>query len=366
MKKIRNYVKRDFVKSIKGNYVILLGQRSNGKSFCVKEDVIKNCLERGEQFAYIRRYKEDCKQYMIQEYFSDIICDSKGVNHLEKWSNGKYNTITVSQQVIYLAHIDEDEHIERGQKLGRMFGLSWATHYKSLSFPYISTAVFEEFVTDDCYLSDNEPRMFMQLISTIFREKSARVYMVGNTVSRINPYVAEWGLKGIAKQKLGTVDYYKQPYTDENGETQNVTIAVYLTHSTLFNSGMFFGNSAKQIVGGMWECDEHPHLFGSINDYNILHTLVFRYNTNMFLMQFIQDKNDRANFMWFVTPKTTERLKPNTRIVCNKFVNSKYATVDFVPLSPKERQAFQYIVNGKVVFSDNLTGTEFYQCYNNM
>jgi len=361
-----NYVKREFISKIQGNYILIVGQRSNGKSFAVKEDIIKRCIENNEQFAYIRRYKEDCKQYMIQEYFSDIICDSKGVNHLEKWSKGKYNTITVSQQTIYLAFIDDNEKITRGQKLGRMFGLSWATHYKSLSFPEITTGVFEEFITDGAYLSDNEPRMFMQLVSTIFREKQARIYMVGNTVSRINPYVNEWGLKGINKQKIGTVDYYKQPYTDENGNTKDVVIAVYLTHTTLFNSGMFFGNVAKSIVGGMWESDEHPHLIGSINDYNILYELVFRYDNNMFLMRFIQDKKHTCNCMWFVSPKTSDYIQKNSRIVSNKFINSPFATIDFVPLSKKEKIIFDYIDNGKVVFSDNLTGTEFYQCYENL
>ena len=71
--KKNNYVKRDFIAKIDAEYIIILGQRSNGKSFAVKEDIIKRALESGEEFAYIRRYKEDCKQYMIEEYFSDIV-----------------------------------------------------------------------------------------------------------------------------------------------------------------------------------------------------------------------------------------------------------------------------------------------------
>ena len=87
-KQNHRYVKRDFIHTIDANYIILLGQRTNGKSFAVKEDLIKNALEKGEEFAYIRRYKEDCRQYMVEEYFSDIICDKKGVRHLYEWSKG--------------------------------------------------------------------------------------------------------------------------------------------------------------------------------------------------------------------------------------------------------------------------------------
>lgn len=362
---MNNYVSRKTISGIDANFILIIGQRANGKSFAVKEDLIKRCIESGEQFAYIRRMKEDCKQYMIQEYFSDIICDSKGVNHLLKWSDGKYNTITVDRQSIYLAYMDDDEKITRGQKLGRMFALSWATHYKSLAFPEITTGVFEEFITDGAYLTDSEPRLFMQLVSTIFRERNARIYMVGNTVSKINPYVNEWQLYNIDKQKLGTIDIYKQPYTDENGNVKDVKIAVYLTHTTKFNSGMFFGNVAKSIVGGMWESKEQPHIKGSIDDYSILYNMVFNYDNVNFLMRFIQSKNDTNNFMWYVTPKTTP-IQKNTRVVSNHFIDSPLATIDFCYISPKEKIIFDYIFNKKIVFSDNLTGTEFYQCYDNL
>lgn len=359
------WVRRDIITKIQANYIILLGSRSTGKSFAVKEDLIKRCLENNEQFAYIRRYKEDCKQYMIHEYFSDIICDSKGVHHLEKWSKGEYNDIVVDKQSIYLAHTDDDGKVTKGQKLGRMFGLSWATHYKSLSFPEITTAVYEEFCTDGSYLSENEPNMFMGLISTIFRDKTARVYMVGNTVSRINPYISEWQLYNINKQKLGTIDTYKQPYTDEAGNTQLVKIAVYLTHSTAFNSGMFFGNAAKHIVGGMWESSEQPHLFGKKEDYRTLYSMVFTYDRAAFLMEFIQEINNSSNFIWFVSPKTTP-IQKGTRLISNKYVNSHLATCGFQPLTEKEKIAFSYIKNKKICFSDNLTGTEFFQCYDAM
>ena len=41
MKKKNRYVQRETLTKIKARYIILLGQRSNGKSWSVKEDVIK-------------------------------------------------------------------------------------------------------------------------------------------------------------------------------------------------------------------------------------------------------------------------------------------------------------------------------------
>ena len=360
MKNKKRYVQRDFIHKIDAEYIILLGQRTNGKSFAVKEDIIKNALEHEEEFAYIRRYKEDCKQYMVEEYFSDIICDKKGVHHLEEWSNGRYNYITVYQQGIYFANMDEDGKVTRGQKLGRMFGLSWATHYKSLSFPNMTSAVYEEFVTDEAFL-DQECKRFMHLISTIFRESKARVYLVGNTLSRINPFFSEWELVNIPKQKINSIDMYYHKYTTEDGEEKKTKIAVYLTHSTNVNSGMFFGNAAKAITGSVWDTDEQPHLKGRKSDYEILYTMIFIYDRTLFLMELLQHKESGA-VTWFVSPKNTPPQK-NTRIICNKYIMDNMATMGFIPISEGERKIMKMIIDENICFSDNLTGTEFKQCY---
>lgn len=361
MKPKNNYVKRDYIRLIDAQYIIILGQRSNGKSFAVKEDIIKNALEKGEEFAYIRRYKEDCKQYMVEEYFSDIICDKKGTRHLYEWSNGQYNTIAVYQQGIFFANIDDNGKVTRGQRLGRMFGLSWDTHYKSLSFPNITSAVYEEFVTDGAFL-DQECKRFMHLISTIFRESKARVYLVGNSISRINPFFSEWELVNIPKQKINSVDYYHHKYMDENDDEQECTIAVYLTHSTNINSGMFFGNAAKAITGSVWDTDIQPHLRGRRDEYDTLYTMVFIYDRTIFLMEFLQHI-ETGNVTWFVSPKSTKPQK-DTRIISNKYILDNMATMGFIPISDGERQIFQYLKDDKICYSDNLTGTEFKQCYN--
>lgn len=355
------YVSRETLKRIDARYVVLLGQRSNGKSFAVKELVIKNALEKGEEFAYIRRNKEDCKQYMVEEYFSDIICDSDGVRHLEEWSKGKYNAISVYQQGIYFANIDENGKVTRGQQLGRMFGLSWATHYKSLSFPNITTAVYEEFIIDTTgTFLQNEVKVFMNLISTIFRERKGTVYLVGNTLSRINPFFKEFNLKGIPKQKENSVEFYHYKYKDERGKEHIERIAVYLTHSTNNNSGMFFGNSAKAITSTVWETDEYPHLIGERDEYENIYTVVFEYDNNKFLMEFL--KNQHGEYVWYVTPKTSD-IQKGTRVISNQFRMDRYSTTLFKGLNDMEEKIFSFLKTDKIVFLDNLTATEFKQCY---
>ena len=239
-----------------------------------------------------------------------------------------------------------------------MFGLSGVEHYKSLAFPNMKNLVYEEFITDGYYLPSESKKLF-SLMSTIFRHEKGKVYCVGNKISRVCPYFGEFGLVGLPKQKSGTIEYYNVEDKDNDSTTR---IAVYMTHSMKINSGMFFGNNAKSITSGEWETDEQPHLYGHRDDYDELYKMVFAYDRTMFLCEFLQYK-DNPNFVtWYVTPKTTE-IQKNTRVISNRYNINNLWSIGFIPLTKNERLIFDYLIDGKVCFSDNLTGTEFKQCF---
>lgn len=347
------YVKRRTVEQIDADYIILLGQRSNGKSFAVKESVLIDAYQNDNHFGYLRRYDEDTKDYMCIEYFNDFIPDK-----LLEITNGEYDNIMVYRKGIFFAVTEPDTgKLIRGKQIGNVFSLATYERYKSRMFPKITTLIYEEFITDGYYLPSESKKLF-SLVSSIARLRKIKVYCIGNTISRICPYFNEWQLVNIPKQKIGTIEMYTVKDTDTNTD---VKIAVYLTDTMRFNSGMFFGNSAKSIVSGMWETDEHPHIIGKKEDYNTIYTLVFLYDKNMFLCEFLQSKKEPNNFTWFISPKNTP-IQDNTRIVSNKYIFNPLATVGFTPLNANENKIFSYIRNKKICFSDNLTGTEFYQC----
>ena len=50
---------------------VIVGNRGGGKSYGAKKRGIDNFIKRREQFGYIRRYKEDLRDSMLQ-YFKDI------------------------------------------------------------------------------------------------------------------------------------------------------------------------------------------------------------------------------------------------------------------------------------------------------
>lgn len=354
MEKKKRFVKRSTVERIDADYIILLGQRSNGKSYCVKESVLIDAYKNDNEFGYLRRYDEDTKDYMIVEYFNDFIPDK-----LLEITNGEYDSISVYRKAIYFSCTNpETGKVERMKKIGNVFSLATYERYKSRMFPKITTLIFEEFITDNYYLPQEDKKLF-SLVSSIARLRKIKVYCIGNTISRICPYFSNWQLVNIPKQKIGTIELYH--VKDEDTGT-TVTIAVYLTDTMKLNSGMFFGNSAKSIVSGMWETNEHPRLVGHKSDYNILYTLVFVYDMNMFLCEFLQSKKDYDNYTWFISPKNTP-VQKDTRIVSNKYIFNPLATIGFRALNSREQTIFNYIRDKRICYSDNLTGTEFLQCY---
>ena len=333
------------------DWLLLLGERSNGKSYASKNLLIKKCIDNDEELIYLRRYNLDVKDSLCVSYFGDCPVDIM--------TNGEYSCIDVYRKGIWLANIDEESgKVKRGKKIGYCHALSASEHYKSLAFPKVGYIIFEEVISIDGRYLFNEPNKLQQYVSTIFRNHKGKVVLIGNTISRICPYYREWDLKGVAKQKLGSVEDYI--FHNDNGE--DTTLSVFLTDSLNYNSGMFFGLASKNITKGAYEVQKQPHLPKNVTQYKILYQLVFEYNEFRFLCQLLQDKEKSDNVFWYVQPKTSE-IKENTRVISNKFsVNPLYSIGFNRPLNENERRVFEMFNRGKVCYSDNLTGTEFDNC----
>ena len=344
------YVKQSMIENIlkDNDWLLLLGERSNGKSYAAKNLIIKKCIDDEDiEMIYLRRYDLDIKDSLCVGYFGDC--------PVESMTDGKYSCIDVYRKGIYLSNIDENGKIKHGRRIGYCHSLSGSEHYKSLAFPKVKYIIYEETISQDGRYLFNETNKLQQYVSTIFRNNNkGKIIMIGNRISRICPYYREWNLK-VHSQKLGTVDKYI--FHNDNGD--DTRLAVYMTDSLNFNSGLFFGNAANNITKGAYEVQEYPHLFKSIVKYKILYTFVLEYNEFKFLCQLLQDKEKCNDVFWFVQPKTTE-IQENTRVISNQFSSDPLYTGSLRDaLNDNERRVLDLFKRGKVCFSDNLTGTEF-------
>ena len=347
--KNKDYVQTSTLREIakKADIICLVGVRSGGKSFAVRRLIIEDAYKDGKKFCYLRRYDIDAKDTNAGQYFTDA-------PYIGTLTDDKCNSVNVWHHNIYLAHFDADKvKTVNDMQIGRSFALSTAEHYKSQAFPDYDNIVFEEFITDNAYLPD-EPTKLQNFMSTVFRDRpGCKTWLVGNKLSRMCPYFREWSLTKTAKQENGTVEYY----TMDSG----TVIAVYMTDTTKHANKLFFGNANKQITKGEWESKEYPHL-DDMQNFKPIYTCVLANGGAKFLMLFGQYKQ---GFIWYIQPKTSE-IQPHTRVICSEPNTDPLYTTTFRGLTDKEQHIFQLLKAGEILFSDNLTGTEFYQCFNNM
>ena len=348
--------------TIPANYHILLGERSNGKSYAVKERALLHAWHYdNNRFMLIRRWGLEIKATYIEQYFKDA--------PITAITNGECDTVVCTAGKIYLAKSDQDTRkVIKIKHVGYYRDLCGEQHFVSQNFDDVTMVIFEEFISRDYYLPD-EVRKLEQFISTIARRRLLPVYMIGNTISRVCPYWSEWQLTNVPKQKQGTIDLYEKitDQYDDNGDQIIVRITVEYCENSGANSKMFFGASAKMITGGQWQVKDYPHLNGKLTDYCVMHRIIFLHTGFKFQMFFVMSKNGGAPF-WYVRPYSdnvyTDKLR-NERFVVRSYaesinLTSDMFTIGFVPLTPEEKQTFDYL--DRVVFSDNLTGSDYENC----
>lgn len=345
------------LKKHNADYNILLGERSNGKSFQVKMEMIKTGLDSTQiTSALIRRYEEDIRATYISTYFDDEALKK----YITDSTDGKYNCVDFYQRRFYFAHYDEEStKIERGHAFCIAFALAEDERYKSSTvFPKIKIVSFEEFITNRMYLKD-EVRRFMNLCSTIIRLNKAKIYLIGNTISRVCVYYNEWCLRGVTKMKEGQID----EYIFKDSQNNDVKICVELCKSPQHKkSGMFFGRIGQQIESGAWACAEHPHLKGDFSEYDVLYSMTLKhldFKFNVVLCQHIED----GFLCVYVYPST---MKTHERILSEEYSENVLQTPNLMKSKKIERIIAQLVVENKVVYPTNLIGEDFLTTLKNM
>lgn len=238
------------------DYNLIVGERSNGKTYACLKYAIEQYIKDGSQSAYIRRWKEDIIGKRAESVFNAVVENDV----VSKATKGEYSSIIYSRGKYYLSKYNEEKKKFTADKTPFCYGfsLSDVEHDKSTSYPTIKIIIFDEFITRQTYLRD-EFVIFMNVLSTIIRQKSdVKIFMLGNTVNKYSPYFDEMGLKNVSTMEQGLIDLYK--YGD-TGLTVAVEYCASNSKSKKSNKYFAFDNSKlNMITNGSWEIDLYPHL----------------------------------------------------------------------------------------------------------
>ena len=334
------------------DFNILYGERSNGKSYQLKyKRAVIKYLETGKRFILLRRFREEITSTGIEQYFQDV--------DVERLTNGKYNCIVQYRKQIYLANYSvEKMKAIRGEKIGYAMALSTEQNFAGGSFLDVEDIIYEEFMTRSRYLN-SEPTKLMNLYATVDRKRgTTKLWLVGNSISRVCPYIYEWGLHEIiSKQKQGTIVTKEI----ESSGDDVVKLAVEFCESTGVSSHTI-GWSKEMMSDGSWQSSPQPHLPKSKKDYNILYRIGFMYQNFKFIGEFLQDKETK-DVCWFIYPTEKDF---NSKLV--RFTDiiqpSIYYQRNIYDITIKNEN-LQKLLNtfreDKIFYATDLVGTDFKQ-----
>ena len=344
----------DNIDKIGARFNLIFGERSNGKSYEVKhKKAVEKYLKTGKRFILMRRLKEEITSEKIEQYFQDV--------DVAKLTNNKYNCITLYRKNLFLSVYNvEDGKTKRYEKIGYVVALSTEQNYAGASYLDVEDIIFEEFMSRSSYLS-NECNRLMNFYATVDRKRlTTRLWLVGNTISRVCPYINEWGLHHIiSNQKQGTIEVKEIP--DINDENNSIKIAIEYCKSTGVTSGTI-GTNANMINTGAWETHPQPHLPKSYKEYKVLFRFGFQYQNFKFLCEYLVDYIDK-DLLWYIYPYNKE-FKDNIIVFSDKIKTSRYWQRDIYNISIKNerlKSLFQKFRENKIFYSSDMCGTDFKQ-----
>ena len=314
------------------HYYVVYGERSNGKTYSALNYALERWAKNGEEFAYVRRWAEDIRPKNLSTLFSGHV--ENGV--ISRLTAGRWDGISYGSARFYLNHVDENGATFKSETpIGYAFDINSMEHNKSLSFPKVTTIIFDEFLSRGGYLP-NEFILFTNLVSTIVRHRSnVKIIMLGNTVNKTCPYFAEMGLTHVKEQKQDTVDVYH--YADSELE-----VVCEYTESAKKKGGKasdvyfaFDNPELKMITSGSWEIAIYPHLTKGFERKDVIFNFFIEFEDELLHGEVVS--NDDGQYI-FIHEKTTPIQnedsdlvytdKPNTRWnykMCLTHQNDKYS-----------------------------------------
>lgn len=329
-------------------YNVVIGERSNGKTFACLKLALENYFTKGEQFAYIRRWSTDVKPSRLNQLFASVI----DAGFLEKYSNGDYATIIFKSGCFYLANYNNEGKpiYSDTDILGYAMSLNESEHLKSISFPKVTMIVFDEFLSNN-YLM-NEFILFMNVVSTIVRQRTnVKIFMLGNTVSKYSPYFKELGLTNVLKMKQGTIDVY----TYGNSKlTVAVEYCASMEKSKKNNFYFAFDNPRlKMITGGSWELGIFPHKPADFTKDNIKFIYFIEFNETVYQCEIVFLPEQTFTY---IHRKTTP-IKPKSKVYSLVSNPSYYYSTSLSnPKDELESRIYWYFQHNKVFYQDNEVG----------
>jgi Podovirus DNA encapsidation protein (Gp16). len=192
VKKGLAYYNFDKIYSMNGSYNFLIGARGLGKTYGKKVKDIKAAITKGDEFIYLRRYKEELATAK-RSFFADILEEFPDYDFRAEGNTAQYSHIRL-----------RDEKKRPWIKMGYFMALSTAQSQKSVSFPKVKSIIFDEFIIEKgmTHYLPSEAEAFTNFFNTVDRSKDkTRAWFLANSATIENPYFLKYDIEPKAEQE---------------------------------------------------------------------------------------------------------------------------------------------------------------------
>ena len=285
-------------------YNIIIGQRSNGKTYSIVDNALDEFLKNGNPSVYLRRYDESITSTNIFKLCTPHIDD------LIIMSDGEWNNFEFKNKTFYLTQIDENgKKIKTSKPFLYCVGLNSWEHKKGQDRGFVKYIIFDEFLTRDTYLND-EYIKFMNLLSSFIRDRvGTLIFMLGNTVNKFCPYFSKFKIN-MKDIKQGFIYNFKYGET-----TLSLEYCKESTNTSKVNK-KYFDFPEKQLdmlKKGYWEISSYPHLYnGKLDECSQLDYIYIHFSEHVLRWELLQDFS--GNVISFISPSNFDKALNSKKI----------------------------------------------------
>ena len=331
-------------------YNIIIGERSNGKTFAILEYGLQRYVKYGEQIGVVRRWQDDFRGKRASVMFNGLV--EREV--IKKLTKNEWDNVSYYSGRWFLSRMENGNLIKDKKPFAYAFSLSTMEHDKSTSYPEITTIFFDEFLSRGLYLPD-EFVIFMNVLSTIIRDRNnVKIFMAGNTVNQYSLYFSEMGLNHIKKMQPGDIDIYE--YGDSG-----LKVAVEYADSP--NKGKpsdiyfaFDNPKLSMITSGEWEIDVYPHCPCKYLPKDILLTYFIKFDQEILQAEII---NTGDKMFTYIHRKTTEIKNPDVDIIFSPEYDARpnwFRKITTRTTSKIVKKIATFFLEDNVYYQDNDVG----------
>lgn len=341
----------------KAHYNLIIGERSNGKTYAALMKALERYVKGGQEAAYLRRMQEDFVGKRGAGLFQPLVTNGE----IEKLTDGQWDNVYYYASRWFLCkYVTNDKGIEERVTDNRPFmygfALSQMEHEKGTGYPNVKTIIFDEFITRTAYLRD-EFVMFMNTLSTIIRSRDdVQIFMLANTVNKYCPYFDEMGLRHVREMKQGEIDVYQLKHS--SGKVLRVAVEYCKPFEKGKKSDFYFAfdnQKLEMITSGIWEIDIYPHCPYKYRPKDVKFTYFIEFDANLLQCEVVF--LDRLTFTFIHRKTTPLKDEDNDIIYSTRFdARPNWRRKITMPILPVEKKIAEYYRSDKVFYQDNEVG----------